>query len=1022
MKKSNFKKNEHHVKHKTKVFLISLISVLFFQTNLLYAEPNPNKSISGAVTDSKGDAIIGANVIVKGTSYGVVTDAEGKFSLDASADAILLISYIGYKSTSIAVKGQQKIKIVLEENSQQIDEIVVVGYGTQRKKDLTGAISLVDAKEIQKKNALTVAGAMQGLVPGVNVVNRGGVAGAEANILIRGVNNFSNNTPLYIIDGMPTVATRDFNMNDIESIQVLKDASAAAIYGSRAANGVIIITTKKGQDGPMKIDFSARNGFSTAPRHNMCSVDEWATLNKIAYDNSKESYMTWTEKPLYDSDWQDAVFRTAHTQDYNLTLSGGNSSGSYLLSGNYSRTNGVVIDNYIEKYNIRINTQGKKGIFSFGESFIAGNTFVDEAQGNPWMEALRMLPNIPLYDKENTGGFGYGSNEAMTYGTNPLAMQKLQVNTTQNNRLQGTVWMKIDFTSWLNYKLNLGYEQANANYIQLRKQGGMRYGDDDSQPSRLVEAMSNFNSQLVEQTLNFNKDFKKHHLDAILGYTYQCDNFRQLWGQKDKVLSSNGKYFPVMDAALDNDLVTGYSTKAILLSYLGRVNYAYANKYLLNFTMRRDGTSRLHKDHRWGNFPSIAGAWRISEERFFNVKWINDLKVRANYGILGSSNIGPWDYQPVISTALHTVMGKGQKEINGAAQVRLTNEELRWETLTQQNYGFDASMFNQKLSLSAEYYIATATDILAGIPIAETTGNAGGNPLVNAASMRNKGFELTVQYRDNIGDLKYSVAGNVSTIKNEILALGGGQQKIDATAHRSQVGRQLGELYLYQSDGIFQNEQEVKNHINSQGTIIQPNAKPGDIRIKDINDNGKIDDQDRAFSGDAWADFEYGLNLNFEYKNFDLTLQFYGVAGVDLLNVYNMVSDRFDDNSNYRSGIKPWTEENPNTTFPRISHGDPVGEPGQYSYNIMVDLDRWKESGNYLKLKDITLGYNVPKSLLQKIYIDNLRIYASAQNLITFTKYTGLDPEVVSDNMWMRSWNDQIPNIRTIVFGLQLSF
>jgi hypothetical protein len=412
----------------------------------------------------------------------------------------------------------------------------------------------------------------------------------------------------------------------------------------------------------------------------------------------------------------------------------------------------------------------------------------------------------------------------------------------------------------------------------------------------------------------------------------------------------------------------------------------------------------------------------MSEEDFFSVSWIDDLKIRANYGNLGSSNIGPWDYQPVISTALHTVMGVGQKEISGAAQVQLINEDLRWETLTQQNYGFDITLLKNKLTFSGEYYIADAKNILAGIPIAQTTGNAGGNPLVNAASLRNKGFEFSTQYRGQIDQLKYTVSGNISSMKNEILSLGGNQKKIDAVAHRSQVGRQLAELYLYQSDGIFQSEDEVKNYVNSKGIIIQPYAQPGDIRIKDLNDNGTIDENDRDFSGDAWPDIEYGININVSYKNIDLALSCYGVTGVSLINAYNIISDRFDDNSNYRSGIRPWTPENPKTSFPRISYGDVEGVPGQYSYNIMPNLDRWKENGDYLKLRDITLGYTFSKVLLKKISLNNLRVYISAQNIVTLTKFTGLDPEVVSGNMWMRSWNDQIPNTKMIMFGMQLSF
>jgi len=585
----------------------------------------------------------------------------------------------------------------------------------------------------------------------------------------------------------------------------------------------------------------------------------------------------------------------------------------------------------------------------------------------------------------------------------------LQENTTENLRLQGTVWMGFQVTPWLSYKLNTGYEVANADYLNLRKQGGMRYGDDESQPSRLVEEMARFNSYLIENTLNFQKDIGNHDINAVVGFTGQRDEFRNLWAQKDNILTSSTQYYTTMNAALENDIVSGINTRAILLSFFFRTVYSYNEKYLLNFTIRRDGTSRLSKNNRWGNFPSVAGAWRISKEDFFNVGWVSDLKLRANYGTLGSSNIGPWDYQPIISTALHTVMGLEQKEINGAAQVQLVNEELRWETLTEQNYGFDIGFFGNKILLTGEYYVANATDILAGIPIAATTGNSGGNPLV--------------KYKDFSSQLKHNIGFNITTLNNEILALGGNQDKIDEICHRSQVGRQLGELYLYQSDGIFRSTEEVDNHVNSDGIIIQPNAQPGDIRIKDLNDNGKIDEEDRTFSGDAWPDFQYGINASVTYMSFDLQMQLYGVEGVELLNVYNMVTDRFNDNSNYRKDIEPWTPENPDADFPRISYGDPVSGPaGQYSYNVMPELDRWKESGDYLRLKDLTIGYTLPRSLLNKLSIDNIRVYISGQNILTITKYSGLDPEVVSQNMWMRSWNDQIPNTKTVIGGIQMKF
>lgn len=994
------------------IFFICLSVCLWAQT-----------TITGLVRDESGAPLAAVSVKVKNTNTGVSTNQEGRYRIEVpNQQAILVFSYVSYTTQEVALQGKEEINVTLMPEENSLDEVVVVGYGTQQKRDLTGAVAVVKTSELTKRQVTTMGEALQGLASGVKV--RGaGRPGAEARVEIRGLKNLSGTNPLYVIDGMITTANRDFNPNDIESVQILKDASAAAIYGSRAANGVIIITTKKGAKGPMKVQFSGTTSAQTTPRYKLAQTEEFARLNYMAYDNAGA-----TRQDLdlsQNTDWQDAAFRTGNMQDLNLTFSGGGESGNYLVSGNYFKNDGTVISTGFDRISFRVNTQGTKGIFSIGENLAISNAKADEMSGNPIADVVRLLPTIPVYNPNNPGGYGYGDERrARTFGSNPVAIADLDDRYNENLRIRGNVWSELKPVEFLKYRFNLGYETSSDHYAHLRKQGNWSLNQ-EFQPSIADEYRARFQSILVENTLAFNKDFGKHSVNAVVGQTYQRDLYARISGMKRNLVpDGKGGYYSELDQG-NEPQAGGYRQEAIILSYLGRIEYNYDNRYLLNGVIRRDGSSRLGRSNQWGNFPSISGAWRISNEKFFQKEWVNDLKLRASYGRLGNSTTSTdlagnssanyWDYLAVINTFSTIAMGRDQLIYPGATQVALVNPDLRWETLTQKNFGVDATLFNNKITLTAEYFIADTKDVLTAMPIALTTGHDGRPPIANAASLKNTGFELSLGYNESSREFKYYVNTNITTLKNKVTSLGYGRNNIFVGNTVTQVGQSAGMWYVLETDGLFQSQEEVDNYKNAEGRVIQPSAKPGDIRFKDHNGDGQITNDDKLVLGSPWADVELGINLGASYKNLSLTMNWFGAFGATVYNGYHSLVDRFDDNSNYRAGIQPWTPENPNTDVPRMYYGSTLNSRG--------DTDRWLESGNFMRLKYISLSYTLPESWLKRIGFQSGQVTLSGQNLLTFTGYKGLDPEFNNTNIYERGFdNFSYPNLKTYSLGLQFGF
>lgn len=1016
--------------------MIKKILFLFFVVFAATAY-SQDVTITGTVTDANSEPLVGVNVLVKGTTTGAITDIDGNFSVSGKKGSTLVFSYIGMLTQEVVYKGTA-LRVVMKDDSKALEEVVVIGYQTVKKSDLTGAVAVVDTKEMKKSAAGTLVSQMQGLATGINV--RGsGRAGEDASIEIRGVGSLSNNSPLWVIDGMITDPGVDFNPADAESIQILKDASAAAIYGSRAANGVIIVTTKKGTKGPMKVNVSVKETLEWSPKFDLMNAAEYIKYNDIAYNEAiKDGIATVnsTQKhSQYDTNWQDEVLKTALVQDYNVSLSGGGDSGSYFVSAGYYNNDGVSYGNTFDRYSFRVNTQGKKGWFSFGENLAYSLTNTDPNQTNTYNDFLRMMPTIPIYDENNPGGYGYGdAAKYNTFGVNPIAREDLEYRHFRQNRLNGSLWLEFKPFEFLSYKFNGGIDLYFYENSWFRGEGNWTQNQEHRDPES-QKARDNTYNMLIEHTLNFNKDFGKHHVDAVVGTTYQHHEWEGLWASRlNFPMTGNGDYFTVLNAGQSNQQNSNSISENAMISYLGRANYVYDDKYYLTATFRRDGTSRLAKENRWGNFPSFSGAWRISKEEFFDVPWINDLKIRGNWGRLGNSSIGDWDYIGTINQSIVTVFGGAI--VPGSTQVKLVNAGLVWETKETVNVGFDASFLNQRLTVSAEYYNSKTSDVLAETPIAISTGNQGGSPWKNAASLRNKGFEFTFGWKDQISGFKYSALLNVTTMDNEVLSLGrdGSERNfIDSGQARTEPGRSLAEFYLRKTDGIFRTQEEIDNYVTKGNHVPGPNEdkvpagtpimiegkRPqlGDVKYLDLNDDGQITDIDRDYCGSPWAKMQMSLVLNAEWKNFDFSMMWNGQFGNKIYNVSRWQGRLFADNSNYirfEKGEEPY-QVNPNSNTPRIIYGD---------FRNSRDADRFLENGSYFRMKNISIGYNFKQKWLTNLGVEKLRLFATGSNLITITGYSGLDPDFKGANSVWNSGTDSFayPNTRSVMFGLDLTF
>ena len=1008
------------------------------------ANAQPAATVTGRVVDEKGAGVPGVNVLVKGTSTGTQTDADGRYSFTVPDDATLVFSFVGYTSQEVAVGGRSTVDVTLAPDSKALSEIVVVGYLTQDRQNVTSAVASVDTREVNKVPVPTLSQAIQGRVAGVQVLGSG-APGAVPNIVIRGVGSLNaGSAPLYVIDGLWTDNIRDLSPTDIESAVVLKDASSTAVYGSRGANGVILITTKKGQAGEPKISVNGYMGVeSIYKRYNLTNHSEWADRATTAYINAgldpTTEGMAGAVKngPRYtnaiDTDWQKEFFQNGRVQDYNVTLSGGTtgekSAGNFLISGGYFNQEGIVKGPKFERYSARVNSGLRRGRLKVGESLLATHINTTLLNGAPFIDVLTELPGIPVYDPTHVGGFGYGSNGYLfNYSSNPVGEQQILSRTQKNNRLQGSANAEFTFTNWLSYRLNLGLEVHDYNDKDFRQNGFTRLGE-ASNPNNtfLFENRGTATTTLIENTLNFNRRFGDHGVNALVGYSEQTFNTDNATARTTLFLSQP-QYFPVLSAGTAaNGTVSGGIGELNKRSYFSQLNYDFKNRYLLTGSFRRDGSSQFPDGNRYGNFGAGSVGWRISEEDFFKnaLPMVNSLKLRASYGVNGNDNL-PALYlsQATVNQNVTYPLGPNQTFTNGAIQIGLESRNIRWESRYTSNVGLDLSLLDNRLTLSADYYTSTTKDALVNPQLPAYLGTIIAiQPFTNLGEIRNKGFEFALGYHENRNAFTYGADLNLTTLKNEVLALSDLQPVIPGPfgVTRTQVGQPIGRLYLVEMLGIFQNQDEINNYKSADGRVIQPLAKPGDVKYKDANGDGRIGaDTDREFVGNPFPTLQFGLNLTAGYKGFDLSVFFQGVTGNTIYNNTRAAIDQLNGVNNYRRDLSPWTPENPSTTTPRLVQGG----GGEAVNNNNAITTRWIEKGDYLRLRNVQLGYTFPKTLAGVVPgLGSVRVYVTGRNVFTLTKYLGYDPETPGQGVYGPGIDSSsYPNVRAFTGGVQVNF
>ena len=727
--------------------------------------------------------------------------------------------------------------------------------------------------------------------------------------------------------------------------------------------------------------------------------------------------------PSIDTDWQDEFLRRGGIGEYNLALSGAIKSVNFYVSGNHFKNKGPVIDNSFSRSGFRINTSTKIGRFTIGQNALFSWTKEDPiAAGgvgvNPFVDMITMPPVVALQNSrytsaENPEGWGFGLNNAYlsTLTANVPALQSLDQFEQKNFKIRGNAFVDFKILEGLMYRFNFGLERSIDKGEGTRRPGTVRQGTPSPNNNKLstFSSRGEFESKLYEHTVNFDKVFGDHNVSAVAGFSNQTFNHPIF------------RFTTISGSPTTEDPYTNLWNN---IGILGRVNYNYMDKYLTSVTFRRDGSSLFSGDNRWGNFPSASVAWRISKEKFWNVEGVNDLKLRASYGSLGNSEfLQPWLYYAQINPFPKAVFGPNEVEQIGAIVTRLANSDLRWERKNTTNFGVDAGLLNNRVTLTAEYFIAETKDVLVDLPISLTTGNAGGNPAVNAASLQNKGFEFSFTYRPKPGrDFNWDATLNFTTLKNKVTGFGTPTTKYTQLGDaRTELGRSIGEWYVLKTDGIFQSQAEIDAHKGKTGSVLQPWSKPGDIRYVDVDNDGVLDlDKDRYYAGSPWAKWESGLQLNGGYKSFSINMQWYAVVGNKLYNRPRYQVDRMDQNTNFREGATFWTTQNPSSEWPRAA----IGAPDQgIQYNVLPQSDRWLEDGSYLRLRNLEVAYNFSKSALSRIGFNNSRVFVSGQNLLTFTKYKGLDPDIAGVNIFERGLdNGQYPALRIISAGVSFGF
>ena len=1065
---------------------LSVLLMLSFTLATVYAQ---NIQVKGTVVSAvDNEPLPGVNVVVKGdATTGAITDLDGNFTLSVPKGAILEVSFIGFKTQEVPVKGQTHLNVALAEDTETLDEVVVVGYGVQKKSVVTASIAKVSSDDLANTAPVRIDNALKGLAAGVNVTSASGQPGEGARIRIRGTGTINNSDPLYIVDGMPISGGLDFvNPSDIESIEVLKDAASGAIYGARAANGVVLVTTKKGKIGKPQINYNFSYGFQSAwKKRDVTSATEYAVLMNEKYINGGQAPVYADPYNLIDTngnaikgfgtDWQELVFNdNAPVVNHDVTISGATEKVNYYLSLGYFTQEGIVGGNYgqsnYDRLTIRSNTSYNVIDATKERSFLnkldlginmaymrthSTGIGTNSEYGSVLGSALYMAP---LVTPTVTGDiaeamidqyaaydlFRDGNGEVYTipgyvgsYGeiNNPLAM--MQVNPTKNWSHKFVPKFNFDLQLWDNLKYHFSYSAdlsfwgSDSAVTQLYYLSGNN--------NRTHTEASSYKAQStvwqIENTLTYDKVFGDHTIGVVLGQSAYKSTGNQLGGARWNLVNINkpsidyatGNYTQDVDAdgnptgtpTIEHSVYGGPYTVHTLSSMFARLSYNYAERYMFQATVRRDGSSRFGANNKYGVFPSVSAGWNVTNEAFMENRpeWFNNLKVRASWGKNGNDNIAEFGYTSLTAMGNNILFGKNATKYNGSKAQRLANPDLKWEESEQTDIGLDFGFLNNALTFSVDYYIKKTNGMIIEMPIPSYVGET--KPLGNVGDMENKGWEFELGYKWKVADANFAIKGNATYLKNTLKNLGNdngfmdldGVQGISGSVSRAENGMPFPFFYGYKTDGIFQNMDEVNAYVNKDGGLIMPNAVPGDVRFVDVDGDGSITTNDRTNIGNGTPDWTFGLNLNADWKGFDFNVFFQGVAGADVFDA----TYRTDISSgNYPSWmLDRWTGEGTSNRIPRLVLADKT--------NNWNTSDLYVYDGSYFRVKNISLGYTVPASLTKKFSISRLRFYVMAENLVTWTKYHGFDPEISSGGTSLGIDRGVYPQARTWTVGVNLS-
>lgn len=1035
------------------------------------AQQADNVTIKGQVVDESGYPVPGVGVLVKDSTIGTTTDLDGLFTLNVPANAVVEFVSVGFESLEIAVNGRGDLgTITMKTSNTLLDELVVVGYGSQRKVDLTGSVAIVDADEMKKVSHSNISTMLEGKVAGVQITSDG-QPGADPSVRIRGLGSFGSTAPLYVIDGVPMGTTiRDFSPNDIETIQVLKDASAAAIYGSRAANGVVIITTKSGKkDQPMKVDYRGYMGVDRIKDgvYEVMDATQYGDYVRMAFANSGMEAPAGYQigNPLYldpneiNTDWFNEVFKTGIRQNHNVNISGGGANNTYNVGLDYFSQKGTLEGagpNY-DRFTVRVNNTMDVKFLKLRTGVVYSHSIQDNmalSNANEYVQglygqqfpimasALLMPPSIKAYDEStwclddklgaasgySYDAYGYGTYYSNQHGDirmqNPLLTNNLLERNSVVDRIVATGSANLDLLGMfgaksrnhsLSYNLNLSYSRTYAKdftFIPAFIVSETNYLAKTNET--LNQGYRSYTDGLIENFVTYDGKMGKHHLNVVAGHTFQRESYHNLTGIGTTM--PEPYYLQVGNAETRN--ASSYESEHVLTSYIGRINYDYGEKYLLQATVRRDGSSRLSNDGRWGWFPSASLGWRIDKESFFDVdpQVVSLLKLRASYGVLGNENIGDYQFMATMARGNYTYSFNGNK-VTGSAISDYVNTAIKWEKKKTLDVGLDYAMYGGKLEFNADWYRSVSEDLLYSVPVPAEAGATNGTVTMNAATMVNSGLEFALAWHDYGHDLKYDISANLTLPKNKVTSLGMGESKrIDGDCI-TMVGSEVGQFYGYVYEGIFQSQDQIDNRINEEGLHVNQNgAQPGDVAYKDINNDGEITADDRTVLGSGMSKVQFGLSFRLEYKGFDLNVATFGAAGYKVVDfIDRTLRGSYGATNKSVDLVNAWTPENPSTTVPRVYWAS--------TGSITNDMfsSRFLQNGAYWKISTVELGYNLPDKWFKDV-ISGVRVYVSGQNLATISKYRGYNIDFAGGTFTPGYNYCSYPTPMTLMFGVNLSF